>query len=212
MVHFVQQYSQIVVAPDGKKYVARAYAARHPGGLWDGWFVFFPLYHGRELATDRETTQSTLPAVAYWASGISSTYLEGALARARAHLPEVRLTRRAQQAGREEELARAEEKAYAEAAALARLEALDAEQRRRNAEELLLAERVVSARSVADLHERAAAAARAEAREAQRRRRQAERRQARAERRESSNLGHRAARAADFPSRRQASRHRTKRR
>jgi hypothetical protein len=176
MVHFVQQCPQILGAPDGHEYVARVYAARQPDGLWDGWFVFFPLHGGRALATDRETTQSTLAAVDYWATGITTTYLEGALGRARALLPEARLARRAQQAEREEELARAEAAAYADAAAVARLEARDAERRRREAEELLMAERAVSARSAADLHERAAAAARAEARDAERQRRQAERR------------------------------------
>ena len=37
----------------------------------------------------------------YWATGITTTYLEGALERALALLPEARLARRAQQAGRQ---------------------------------------------------------------------------------------------------------------
>jgi len=211
MVHFVQQYSQVLVSSDAHKYVARVYAAQPLVGRWDGWFVFFPLHGGRALATDRETTQSSLSAVAYWATGISTTYLEGALERARALLPEARLARRAEQAGREEELARAEAAAYGEAAAEARLEALEAKQRHREAEELLMAERSESARSAAELHERAAAAARAEVREAERRRRQAER-EARAGRRYASNAaGQRAARAANHTPKRRASRNRKKR-
>src|SRR5207237_269015 len=94
MVHFVMQYSQVLVAPDHNEYVARVYAATHSEGHWDGWFVFFPLRGGREVATDRETTQNSLGAVSYWASGISTTYLEGALQRGRALLPEARLARR----------------------------------------------------------------------------------------------------------------------
>jgi hypothetical protein len=177
MVHFVMQYSQVLVTPAHEEYVVRVYAATHAEGRWDGWFVFFPLRGGRELATDRETTQSSLAAVAYWASGISTTYLEGALERARALLPEARLARRAQHAEREEELARAEAAAYAHAAAAARLEAREAARRRREAEVQLMAERAATARMEADLHERAAAAARAEAREAERlRRRHPERR------------------------------------
>jgi hypothetical protein len=211
MVHFVTQYSPVVVSHDAHKYVARVYAWQQPNGRWDGWFVFFPLHGGRALATDRETTQSSLSAVAYWATGISTTYLEGALARARAHLPEARLARRTQQAEREEELARAEAAAYEGAAAAARLELVEAQQRRREAEEVLMAERVVSARSAADLHERAAAAARAEAREAERRRRQAER-QARPDRRHVSSVaGQRAARAENRGPRRRASQNRKKR-
>jgi len=211
MVRFVQQYTQVVISQDALKYVARVYAAQNPDGRWDGWFVFFPLHGGPALATDRETMQSSLSAVSYWATGISTTYLEGALERARALLPEARLARRAQQAEREEELARAEAAAYAEAAAAARLETLEAKQRRREAEELLMAERAVSARSAADLHERAAAAARAEAREAERRRRQAKRHAGAERRYVSSVAGQRAARAANHTPRRQASRTRKKR-
>jgi len=211
MVHFVQQYSQIVVSRDAHKYAARVYASQRLNGRWDGWFVFFPLHGGRTLATDRETTQRSLSAVAYWATGIRTTYLEGALERARALRPEAQLARRAQQAEREEELARGEAEAYAEAAAAARLEALEAKQRRRETEELLMAERSESARLAADLHERAAAAARAEVREAERRRREVER-EARTERRYASNAaGERATHAASHtPKRRRASRHRKK--
>jgi hypothetical protein len=175
MVHFIQQYSQVVHGKDHRHYVARVYAAQHPDrSRWDGWFVFFPLDGGRELATDRETTQSSLSAVAYWATAITTTYLEGALERARALLPERRLARHVQQAAQEEEMARAEAAAYAEAAAAARLEMRVAEQRRREAEELLVSERAVCAREAAELHERAAAAARAEAHEAERRTRRLE--------------------------------------
>ena len=200
MVHFVQQYSRVVLGSDKRKYVARVYAARDAlRGLWDGWFVFFPLDGGRELATDRETTQTSLSAVHYWATGITSTYLEGALERARALLPEAQLARRRLHAEREEEMARAEAEAYAAAAAAARIEMHAAEQYRREAEELLVAEQVTSAREAAELHERAAAVARSQAREAERRRRKIERK-LRAERRYTyvrSKAGQKAARAAD---------------
>lgn len=177
MVHFVTQYPQVLVSPDGHEYVARVYASTHALAGWDAWFVFFPLRGGRELATDRQTTQGSLAAVSYWASGITTTYLEAALERARALLPEARLARRAQHEEREEELARAEAEIYARSAAVARLEAREAARRRREAEALLLAERARAARLEADLHERAAAAARAEAAEAEaRQRRRGERR------------------------------------
>ena len=214
MVHFVQQYSQVIRGKDHCNYVARVYAAQHPDrSLWDGWFVFFPLDGRRELATDRETTQSSLSAVAYWATSITTIYLEGALERARALLPETRLARRAQQAAQAEELARAEAQAYADAAAAARLEMRMAEQRRREAEELLVTEQAISAREAAELHERAAAAARAQAQDAERRRRQMEKR-ARAERRythrprravQNAALGeHRSPRRRTAPSRRES--------
>src|SRR3989442_10339977 len=91
MVHVVHQYSQVIVSRDAHKYVARVYASQIQDGLWDGWFVFFPLHGGRALATDRETTQSSLSAGDYWATGITTTYLEGALPRALALLPQARL-------------------------------------------------------------------------------------------------------------------------
>jgi hypothetical protein len=172
LVRFVQQYSRIVVDPYGRRYVARVYAARRPDYLWDGWFVFFPLDDGRPLATDRETTQGSLAHVRYWASGISTVYLDGALERARALLPEAVLARRRAQAENEETMARAEAAAYEEAAVAARLEALDADRRRREAEGLLLAEREAAAREAARLHEQAARSARFDAVAANRRKRE----------------------------------------
>jgi hypothetical protein len=210
MVHFVMQYAQVLVAADHTEYVVRVYAATHLEGRWDGWFVFFPLRGGREFATDRETTQNSLAAVSYWASGISTAYLEGALQRARALLPETRLARRAHHAEREEELARAEAAVYAQAAALARLEAHNAARRRRDAEEQLMAERAVAARMTADLHERAADAARAEARQAERRRRDLEGRSGPDRRDVAGAVDRSAPRATHQPSKRQATSSRKK--
>jgi hypothetical protein len=176
MVHFVQQYSDVTVADDGNRYVARVYAAQRPDGRWDGWFVFLPLSEGRELATDWETTQGTLADVKYWAEAISAVYLEGALRRAWKCRRETLLGRRAQRAEQEEALATAAAVAYAQAAAAAREAAARAKSERRDAEVKLLAERAAAARAAAILQERAAAEARAEAAAADRRRRESERR------------------------------------
>jgi hypothetical protein len=170
-IHFVQQYSATLVDPYGRRYVARVYGACRPDDLWDGWFVFFPLDGGRAVATDRETTQGSLAAVRYWASGISTVYLDGALERARAMLPEARLARRHAQAEGEEALARAEAAAYEAAAHAARKAALDAD-RRRETEAMLLAEREATARAAARLHDQAARSARYDASEAHRRMRE----------------------------------------
>jgi hypothetical protein len=172
LIRFVQQYSGTLVDPYGRCYVARVYSARRPDDVWDGWFVFFPLDGGRALATDRETTQSNLAAIRYWASGITTLYLYGALERAQALQPEAVLARRRAQAEEQEALARAEAAAYEEAAHAARLETLDADRRRREAEVQLLAEREATARAAARLHGQAAASARNEASEANRRRRE----------------------------------------
>src|SRR5688572_24774066 len=179
MVHFVQQYSEVAVSDEGRRYVARAYAAPRPDGRWDGWFVFLPLEGGRELATNWETTQRSLAQVKYWAEAISTVYLEGALKRAWASSPEALLGRRAQRAEQEEELAKAAAAAYTQAAAEARAAAVRAKHNRRDAEERLLAERAAAARAAAVVQARAAAAARAEAAEAERRRRELHRRSTR---------------------------------
>ena len=172
VIRFVQQYSRIVVDPHGRRYVARAYAAHRLDDLWDGWFVFIPFDDGRPLATDRETTQGSLSQVRYWASGITTVYLEGALERAQRLLPEAVLARRRTQAETEETVARAEAAAYEEAAVAARVEALDADRRRREAEALLLAEREAAARAAARVHEQAARSARLDAAYAKRRKRE----------------------------------------
>jgi hypothetical protein len=77
-IQFVQQYTPILKAPNGERYVARAYMSRQPGGLWEAWLVFFSLRTRVALATDRETTQSTREHVLYWATGLGETY-SGAL-------------------------------------------------------------------------------------------------------------------------------------
>jgi hypothetical protein len=96
MVYFIHQYSALVETPDGTLSVARAYAAQQeePGGLWEAWFVFFPIGGGGPVVTDRETTQSKLEDVLYWVSGIEPIYLEGALTRALERLPSALLARR----------------------------------------------------------------------------------------------------------------------
>ena len=75
---------QVPVADaDGSVYAARAVAAEVPGGNWQGWIEFTPLDGGRPIRSPRETTQPNRTDVEYWATGLTSVYLEGALARAR---------------------------------------------------------------------------------------------------------------------------------
>jgi hypothetical protein len=52
-------------------------------GRWIGRIRFTPLDGSPVLETDRETTQPNRDDLAYWATGLTYTYLEGALARAR---------------------------------------------------------------------------------------------------------------------------------
>jgi hypothetical protein len=54
---------------------------RPAGNVWEGWLEFIGPT-GEPLVTPRETTQPDRAAVEYWATGLSPTYLEGALQRA----------------------------------------------------------------------------------------------------------------------------------
>jgi hypothetical protein len=66
------------------------YAERQPEGIWAAWVEFVSASGDRVVQTDRETTQSTLRDVVYWAMGLQTTYFEGALDRALRRTPEAR--------------------------------------------------------------------------------------------------------------------------
>jgi hypothetical protein len=66
------------------------YAERQPAGTWVAWVEFVSASGDKVLQTDRETTQSTLNGVAYWATGLHKTYFEDAIDRAYRRLAEMR--------------------------------------------------------------------------------------------------------------------------
>lgn len=51
-------------------------------GTWEGWLEFLGVGTGVILRTGRETTQSKREDLAYWASGLEPSYIQGAFARA----------------------------------------------------------------------------------------------------------------------------------
>jgi hypothetical protein len=67
-------------AQDGQHYRAQV-VGRAAGNIWEGW-IEFQLPDRDWVHTPRETTQPDRDALVYWAGGLSTTYLEGALARA----------------------------------------------------------------------------------------------------------------------------------
>ena len=72
-------HERVVILQDvrGRRFdLARVYAAEQKDGTWQG-FIEFRSAEGEIVRTDRETTQSNLNGVAYWA-----VFLEGALNRA----------------------------------------------------------------------------------------------------------------------------------
>ena len=82
MAEVLVQFSEPLSTSDGSSYLAQACAAPNAGGLWEGWIEFIPSKGGRALRSSRETTQPNKTDAAYWASGLTTVYLEGALARA----------------------------------------------------------------------------------------------------------------------------------
>jgi hypothetical protein len=82
MAETLLQYQNPVIATDGTEYQARACGSPMRGGTWQGWIEFVPIAGGDPLRTARETTQPNRTDTEYWATGVSSVYLEGALQRA----------------------------------------------------------------------------------------------------------------------------------
>ena len=87
MAEVLVQFDTDVRADDGTPYSPRVCARRRDDGMWEGWIEFVPAAAGdagaEPLRSGRETEQSERAEVVYWASGLTTIYLEGALARAR---------------------------------------------------------------------------------------------------------------------------------
>jgi hypothetical protein len=81
MADLIQTYEATVHDAGGEMYVASAFGEERVDGNWEGWLEFRST-SGKVRRTGRETTQPNRGALEYWASGLESVYLEGALARA----------------------------------------------------------------------------------------------------------------------------------
>jgi hypothetical protein len=176
--HRIQQYP--LFHYDGRTYRPRVYGEPQPDGSWAGWIVFFPLDGSPAVATDRETTQTTLELLGVWAAGITSVYLEGALVRAlqlaaeplvlanlsQAEYAALDEAERLHTAARIERAAARIDEA---AAAVARDDAERLREKRLVTESAFAAADEAAATMDADQHERAAAQARAIAADAARR-------------------------------------------
>ena len=79
----IQQYMELIEAPDGRVYTVQAHGERRDDGTWEGWIEFHPVGgSGPALRTGRETSQPDRGALAYWASGLEPLYFDGAFNRA----------------------------------------------------------------------------------------------------------------------------------
>jgi hypothetical protein len=66
---------------DGRIYTARACGSPMDDSRWQGWLEFEPVDGGAPLRSTRETTQPNRVDTAYWATGLTTVYLEGSLER-----------------------------------------------------------------------------------------------------------------------------------
>jgi hypothetical protein len=82
MAAVLAQFAEPVKGSDGRVYRAQACGAPTPDGVWEGWIEFEPHDGGTPVRSPRETTQPNGRDAAYWASGLTAIYLEGALSRA----------------------------------------------------------------------------------------------------------------------------------
>jgi hypothetical protein len=83
MAEVLAELDFVLAADDGTRYRPRVCGGPMDDGLWQGWIEFVPLAGGDVLRSPRETTQPNRTDAAYWASGLTAVYLEGAFERAR---------------------------------------------------------------------------------------------------------------------------------
>lgn len=81
MAEVLVKFESEFKAPDGKLYGASACGRGRDDGLWEGWLEFTPFGGGETIRTERETTQPNRDNALYWATGLTTTYIEGALLR-----------------------------------------------------------------------------------------------------------------------------------
>ena len=82
-VVLIQEFQQPIQDGDGALYVPVAVGVQRGDGTWAGWLEFREVGGARVLQTNRETTQPNHGALAYWASGLQPSYIEGAFRRAK---------------------------------------------------------------------------------------------------------------------------------
>jgi hypothetical protein len=82
MPEVLRQFAGPVLSSDRLPYRAQVVGAEMEDGRWEGWIEFIPLAGGTPVRTPRETTQPNRADTFYWATGLSTTYMEGALSRA----------------------------------------------------------------------------------------------------------------------------------
>src|SRR3954469_5029415 len=81
MAEVLVRFTTSAATVDGVPFTAQAWGSERADGLWEGW-IEFAGSDGAHLRTPRETEQPNRDALLYWAEGLTTAYLEGALRRA----------------------------------------------------------------------------------------------------------------------------------
>lgn len=81
MAEVLADFEVRLAGTDGRVYGAQACGRVRDDGLWEGW-IEFDAEDGPVVRTPRETTQPNRDDLLYWAQGLTTAYLEGALRRA----------------------------------------------------------------------------------------------------------------------------------
>lgn len=81
MAEVLVEFESEFESPDHGRFTARACGRERPEGLWECWLEFTPRAGGAVVRTGRESTQPSRDAARYWATGLTTTYIDGALAR-----------------------------------------------------------------------------------------------------------------------------------
>jgi hypothetical protein len=82
MAQVLATFTDVLSDDDGVRYRAHACGSEMDDGRWQGWLEFIPLDGSAPIRSGRETTQPNRDDTAYWASGLTTVYLQGALQRA----------------------------------------------------------------------------------------------------------------------------------
>lgn len=81
MAQTLTRFDTPVTHRDGRQYLAQACGRERENGQWEAWLEFEDITSGEVLRSQRETTQPNRTDAAYWATGLTPVYLQGALDR-----------------------------------------------------------------------------------------------------------------------------------
>ena len=82
MAQVLATFTDVFTDDEGIRYRAQACGSEMSDSKWQGWVEFIPLDGSAPIRSGRETTQPNRADTAYWATGLTSVYLQGALQRA----------------------------------------------------------------------------------------------------------------------------------